>query len=625
MLEPGDRRLLLESLRPPEGYDLDFAIATTFTLDLLSLLTAPLGFTFFELDGDTRDASTAIDPLVLLRTIRRYAERIAIFCQAGRIVVPRHRQLLFANLEESVVQVAPSAERGVFHPKVWILRFVGKNAPVRYRLICLSRNLTFDRSWDTSLVLDGELVERKVGFGANRPLADFVDELPKLAIDRRLPARIREFVATAGDELRRVKFDPPPPFEKVWFWPVGIDGYKRHPIDGRIDRLLVISPFLSPSMVRSLGVRGERNVLVSRMDTLQLLSKEDLRDYRHIYAMDPSAGAELQGEDEQAGDNSASTSAGLHAKVYVADAGWDASVWTGSANATDAAFHQNVEFLVELIGKKSTCGIEALLGGVKDSTTLRDLLVSFEPLDTPVPQDAAQQDLESRLDALRRAIGDRVWEARVTDGGPGGYTIDLAPAKGLKSDALADVELRCWPITLADSSATRVVAGAEPMRFGPLTLEALTAFFAFEAEVRSGPASLRARFVVAARLIGAPAARRERLLQYHLRDSEQLIRFLLLLLLADDDSGAAAIDFIPTWTSAAGNGAGAAAELQVLLEPMLRALDGSPSSLDQVAETIAELRRNADGAALIPAGFDRIWSAVWDARQRLRDKSERGA
>ena len=44
------------------------------------------------------------------------------------------------------------------------------------------------------------------------------------------------------------------------------------------------------------------------------------------------------------------TATGLHAKIYVADAGWKSRIWVGSANATHAAFNRNVEFLAELEG-----------------------------------------------------------------------------------------------------------------------------------------------------------------------------------------------------------------------------------------------------------------------------------
>src|SRR5207249_6343399 len=99
MLEPGDRTLLHKALEPPEGYQLDFAIGTTFSLDLLALLTAPLAFTLFDRrmeDGVGREQS-----LELLESLRRYAKRIALFCQAGRIALPRARYPQFAWLERS--------------------------------------------------------------------------------------------------------------------------------------------------------------------------------------------------------------------------------------------------------------------------------------------------------------------------------------------------------------------------------------------------------------------------------------------------------------------------------------------------------------------------------------------
>jgi len=58
---------------------------------------------------------------------------------------------------------------------------------------------------------------------------------------------------------------------------------------------------------------------------------------------------------------------GLHVKLYVADAGREGRIWTGSANATDAAFRRNIEFLVELRGKKKYCGVDAVLNGGKET------------------------------------------------------------------------------------------------------------------------------------------------------------------------------------------------------------------------------------------------------------------
>ncbi len=48
MLQPTDRRLLFDALAPPTGFKLDFAVGTTYTLDLFALLSAPVAFAFSD-------------------------------------------------------------------------------------------------------------------------------------------------------------------------------------------------------------------------------------------------------------------------------------------------------------------------------------------------------------------------------------------------------------------------------------------------------------------------------------------------------------------------------------------------------------------------------------------------
>jgi hypothetical protein len=55
-----------------------------------------------------------------------------------------------------VVEVkAPNG--GLFHPKIWLLRYTSETEAPAYRFLCLSRNMTFSRSWDLILRLDGSL------------------------------------------------------------------------------------------------------------------------------------------------------------------------------------------------------------------------------------------------------------------------------------------------------------------------------------------------------------------------------------------------------------------------------------------------------------------------------------
>ena len=124
MLEPGRRRLFLDTLRPPDGYLLSRAVGTTFTLDLMALLSVPLAFTFR--DAQDVEGRLVTDPLSLLESARRYAGRIVVFSQGGYTGVPRGAQPALAFIEESVVSVSPpgrTEQWAIFHPKVWVLRY----------------------------------------------------------------------------------------------------------------------------------------------------------------------------------------------------------------------------------------------------------------------------------------------------------------------------------------------------------------------------------------------------------------------------------------------------------------------------------------------------------------------
>src|SRR5205814_7193847 len=136
-LTPQDRTLLIESLRPPADYQLHTAIGTTYSLDLIALMVAPVGFTFFDVDPND-PAFLQLDPLEILEAIRRHASQIVLFCEAGRIAVRKHHRPLLTYLEERIVQAKAPAAGYSFHPKVWIIRYTNPGHEVWYRLLCLS-------------------------------------------------------------------------------------------------------------------------------------------------------------------------------------------------------------------------------------------------------------------------------------------------------------------------------------------------------------------------------------------------------------------------------------------------------------------------------------------------------
>jgi len=607
VLAPRDRRLLLETLRPPAGYQLDRAIGTTYSLDLLALLTVPLAFTFLDWEDEQGDATG--DPLALLEASRRHAEKITIFCEAGRILVPTHRQPLLGYLERCVVEVAAPGVGGTFHPKLWVLRFRSDDAPVRYRVLCLSRNLTFDRSWDTALVLDGVLTDRTNAFSRNHPLGDFLVELPRLA-RRDLPPGALDNLQGVAEEIRRVDFELPDGVEKIAFWPLGIEGHQRFPFADVGRRMLIVSPFLSEGLLKRMAADHPESVLVSRPESLQAVSPDTLRAFEQVLAMNPDLETD---NDEETSD--VGSSSGLHAKLYVADDGWNARVWTGSANATQSAFSRNVEFLVELVGKKSRLGIDAILGDSDElASAMRDLLEEFRPTEDGV---VTSNPLEDKLEEIRRELSRAPLHAEVIASGEDTFSLVVVPDSPLPEWSQS-ASVACRPATLRSESVRPVLRGsAEAIAFSPLSFDALTSFFVFEVTIADGKETAASAFTVNLPLLGAPADRRERLLRSLLKDRDQVLR-LLLLLLAEEELSVADLVEATQATWGVTRASPPALDLLPLLEPLLRALARDPRRLDPVARLVDDLRRSPEGAALLPEGLEAIWSPILAVRRERR-------
>ncbi|MXX70765.1 MAG: hypothetical protein F4Y73_02650 [Gemmatimonadetes bacterium] len=641
MLETRDRTLLLDSLRPPAGYRLRRAVGTSFTLDLMALLTAPLTFTFFDAHDD--DGAPVTDPVTLLEALRRHAERITLFCQAGAIGVPNPNQMLLAFLEGSVVEVQPPRKSGIFHPKVWVLNFEAKGRPGVYRVLCLSRNLTFARAWDTCLRLEGDVTEAQGDFERNDPFADLLLELPKLATRPVSPELDSEFGRMAR-EIRRVDFELPRHFTDFHVHNFGL-GDRREwpfPVGGRS---LVVSPFLVRSTVEQLVRDHGLEVLISRPEAIGDVIRNAEREKlpRTFYVLSPAAGlnardAEQEGKEgpgEPPSNQDRLELAGLHAKLFVFEKDGQARLFTGSANATSAAFEQNVEVLVELVGRRKDCGIDTLLGSDADPRhdTLRSLLQEYAPPDS-IPEVDERQRAQEVLDRKAERLARLLAATRLT---ATAHNVDAEQRWDMTlSGELPEIpvaaEVRVWPATLPsreaqviarrttearDSNNASDSAGAAIATFRGLSFEALTAFFALEVSLRDGPLTARQRFAVTAKLIGAPRDRKPGLLHSLLKDRRRVLQLLFLILMGE---GADVSAFVQAarqdGTNSQSNvgGLGRAA----LLEALLRSLCHNPRRIDDAARLIADLRKTPEGRELLPKGLDEIWEPVWKAREALK-------
>jgi len=618
LLTPETRNIYLEELRPLIGYQLDRAIGTTFSLDLLSLLMAPLAMTLFEAENKE---DILKDPIAVLEALRRSADKLAIFCQQGRISIPRQDTRLYSYLENIVHDVQPEGN-GVFHPKVWLLRFTAENRTTFYRFLCLTRNLTFDNSWDTVLTLEGYLAEDRVkGFSRNRPLSDFIKSLPGLVVNG-VSTTVQEHIDLMSEEVKRVRFEAPPDFnEDIQFIPLGIQGYSRRNLElGEYNRLLVISPFLTENLLKELFETGSNNILITRGESLDKLNNDTIKSLQvktDIFILDEVIERPEEEDEEKEEINEheveegliTSDFSGLHAKLYIAEKGWDARVFTGSANATRAAFTgSNIEFMVSLSGKKSRIGIDPFLGGM-EKTALRNMLASYHrPEAYSEPDDAVEKKMENYLESVRAMLIESKLSVSISPVDDGIYNLTIISGK-ISTPGALPLKGVCYPLALKKHNALEItpLLNGQSVTFNSVSITGLTGFIAFRLETSLQDKKAAIEFVLNLPVTGMPEERSKRLLQSIISDSSRFIRYLLFLL-ADEDS----LDFKVlelTRGLVENNRTGNMVLSLPVLEEMVKAYSRNPEKIERIKKLVEDLKQTEEGQKILPPGFDLIWKA----------------
>ena len=64
-----------------------------------------------------------------------------------------------------------------FHPKTWLLEYSNEEGEKQYRFVVMSRNMTFDHSWDVACALDGDTSSS--GEVNAEPIVEFLKFLKK--------------------------------------------------------------------------------------------------------------------------------------------------------------------------------------------------------------------------------------------------------------------------------------------------------------------------------------------------------------------------------------------------------------------------------------------------------------
>lgn len=587
MLPPDARAVLTEQLRPDPGWQLDYAVATTFTLDLPSTLVVPLAFAAHRL----QDSS---DPLAVMEAVRGCSTRIDVFCQAGNISVPREHSDLLAFLEPMIHPVGQPKPGRLFHPKIWLVRYLSPDTQdVSYRLLVLSRNLTADRSWDTCLRLDGWPGTRPLA--SNKPLADLLRYLPGQCVGPLADDR-RQRLEQLAEDVRRILWEPPEGVRDIHFHALGIPGQRRPDFSGT--RHLVIAPFCNAAGLSLVApANSAAATVVSRQEDLDRLPPE-VAERITAHVLNPLAGLT-----DEAAEANTEILVGLHAKLYVVEYDRSARVLVGSANATDAAFGGNIEVLVELEGTRSGLGIATMLG---DGAPFLDLL---EP---HVRQESADNDEEDwELENLVRQLAAVPLTAQVhRDSGTYQLHLTSQDLMPVPPDVRVTMEL------LTRLGEAHVLSDAAPVdvAFTDLATTHLTPFVVLRARDDRG---VQRSAVVHAVLLDDPADRLDEILARQVDTPEKFLHFIALLLGMADPSGLLA---------SAGNGSGpgwASISVSGAFELIVRALVDQPVAIDELGRLVQRLQATEAGRALLPEGFTNLWAMVEKAHATLRPEPTR--
>lgn len=598
MLAPDTRTLLLDALRPPVGFQLEHAVATTFTLDLNSALLVPLALAGFNLGGTP-------DLIAVMEALRSSADKVDIFAQAGMIKTASWPGDLTALLESSIHTVHRPRPGHLFHPKLWVLKFVSAEGFAEYRCIVSSRNLTTDRSWDVLLRLDSEpdITKRNPGNNGLVNLLTALVSMPGSRMERHREERIRSLAA----ELKRVTWQMPEGADSIDFISLGVSGGLPKKDLGplfRGYRHLIISPFLTEGGLDIILGSSEKSdvTIVSRIDELDKIEASRLQSC-DLFTVNRMAG--LDDSDEEAEEGS-TLLGDLHAKVYVIESNRRSFVYLGSANATEAAFGGNVELLCEISGGSKRLGIDLMIG---EKAPFRTIL---EPYQSP-----AETQLDLKAEATHRL------DSYLVDLAECELTLTVSPKGDLYSANLAseatvphfsggdELNLSISPFNRSGERSTlqsgsRIVIDLAPREAGDLT-----AFFVVKASAVIEGIQLERSTVLRAVILGNPSERFDSIMVRQLDSPEKFIRFLVLLLSLGSGAAPHGLD-----ASLGGEGIfGRSSE--GLFELLLRALAVQPESVDRLSAIVENLHGTGKAEQVLPEGWDSVWQAIREARELI--------
>ncbi|MDU6339840.1 MAG: phospholipase D family protein [Clostridium sp.] len=583
MIKPGEDRVSYgKILTPPLDYKLDFAIGTTYSLDLNALIGVPISLALSEEIND----EFIQNPIVLLEGIRRASDKFIIFNEAGQIKVPKVKNNIYSLMESGVNQVSLPNNKS-FHPKLWLIKYISDiNEPI-YRVIVLSRNLTFDRSWDMVVSLEG--TENKKRTRKNDGIQDMLRFLLQYTTSEEKKGKIKEII----EELYYVHFQTNDNYYTDFnFYSFGVTKKSKEISDliGDYNELLVISPFLSYKTLRDLYTKKGKKTLITRRKELEKLDSQTIIDFAtYVMKEDVVIGEKYLSESEETDFKNQD----IHAKFYGKSEGSNNTFFIGSANCSNNAFNGNVEFLIELQYKKRgfyiSSFIEDLFGDKEDENP-------FERVFRIEQTTAAEEEPCDKIEkAIKRLCRSKIFAKVINNDGK--YSLSITC-----DDIPSDVEFYISPL-----GSNKKAKLSKFVTIECLTISELGEFFKIEGRIKEDTLAR----VIKLPVEGIPANRDNEIFKSIISDKEAFFRYVAFML--SDNY------LLEVLQQLEGKRAGWTKDnfsdnSIVIYENMLRTIAKEPEKIQELRAIIDII----DDDKIIPKEFNELYSVFEDVCKKVK-------
>ena len=440
-----------EVLMPPVGYKLERAIGTTYSLDLETLTAVSIALGLIE---DT-DSELINNPISMLSALQKISDKIVVFCEAGQIKLPSKTNALCLTLEKMVVPVSVPFDRKInrypaFHPKTWLLEYSNEDGEKQYRFVVMSRNMTFDHSWDVACALDGDTTSE--GEVSAEPIVEFLKFLRK-QLNKELINYARQYsdLSYMIKTVQKVRFQVENGFSECVIMPMGIGAESYNMASDwlfteNFHELVVMSPFLTGSVIKGFNdpgktLTGTTRTLITRRSELPKITSEKASNFDVYVMKDDIIDGESSisdGEDEQSEQESGKQD--IHAKIYVRRKYSTTDLYLGSMNASYAAINSNVEMMLRLRTKNSVLNGEKFLADIMGE----DREGKKNPFELVIPEDMDGSEDTSLQDQVEQRIKEicRIKMTATVESNDGRYDIRVAADIDDKQDGVVIKPLR---------------------------------------------------------------------------------------------------------------------------------------------------------------------------------------